>query len=115
LFSIIWTLCNAISLLLTGRLSDKFGRRWFLLVAGAVAIIGGIVAATAKTMNTLIGANVWLPSSISLKISWTLTAEKLTGNIGYHWLGFGCSFFAKSLCRRSVTFFVYRKEGDNVN
>jgi MFS family permease len=51
-------MCNAISLLITGRLSDKFGRRYFLLFAGALAVIGGIVACTAKTMNTLIGANV---------------------------------------------------------
>ncbi|OAG44502.1 hypothetical protein AYO21_01498 [Fonsecaea monophora] len=58
LFSIVWTLCNAISLLITGRVSDKFGRRNFVLGAGALAIIGGIVACTAKNMNTLIGANV---------------------------------------------------------
>jgi MFS family permease len=53
-------MCNAISLLLTGRLSDKFGRRYFLIFAGGLAVVGGIVACTAKTMNTLIGANVSL-------------------------------------------------------
>lgn len=49
---------NAISLLIVGRISDKFGRRYFQLGAGALAVIGGIVAATANNMDTLIGANV---------------------------------------------------------
>lgn len=44
--------------MLTGRLSDKFGRRYFVLVASAASLVGGTIAATAKSMDTLIGANV---------------------------------------------------------
>jgi MFS family permease len=45
-------------MLLLGRLSDKFGRRPFVLTATVTSIVGAIIAATAKDMNTLIGANV---------------------------------------------------------
>ncbi|KIW44763.1 uncharacterized protein PV06_03211 [Exophiala oligosperma] len=58
LFSIIWTMCNAISILLVGRITDKFGKRHVSIVAGVWVIVGAAVAGTAKSMNTLIGANV---------------------------------------------------------
>lgn len=51
-------MCNAISLLVVGRVSDRFGKRYIMLGAGAVAMVGAIVASTAQNMNTLIGANV---------------------------------------------------------
>ncbi|OQV08550.1 hypothetical protein CLAIMM_12803 [Cladophialophora immunda] len=60
LFSIIWSICCAIGILLFGRLSDKFGRRWFVIAASSTALVGAIIAATAKTMNTLIVANVFM-------------------------------------------------------
>ncbi|OAL22854.1 hypothetical protein AYO22_06762 [Fonsecaea multimorphosa] len=60
LFSIIWSICCAIGILVFGRLSDKFGRRWFVITASSTALVGAIIAATAKTMNTLIVANVFL-------------------------------------------------------
>lgn len=40
-----------------GRLSDIFGRRNFLLVGNAIAAVGCAVAATAKDVNTVIGAS----------------------------------------------------------
>ncbi|KAH0842493.1 hypothetical protein FOPE_07240 [Fonsecaea pedrosoi] len=58
LFSIIWTMCNAISILLVGRITDKFGKRYVSIVAGVWVIVGAAVAGTAKSMDTLIGANV---------------------------------------------------------
>ncbi|OAG39150.1 hypothetical protein AYO21_06701 [Fonsecaea monophora] len=58
LFSIIWTMCNAISILLVGRITDKFGKRYVSIVAGVWVIVGATVAGTAKSMDTLIGANV---------------------------------------------------------
>lgn len=99
-------MCNAISLLLTGRLSDKFGRRYFLLFAGGLAIIGGIVACTAKTMNTLIGANVSrIPKSLCFHLA-SLIYEALDNVltfVGYNRDGFRGAFFPIALYRRYVS------------
>ena len=42
LFSIIWSTTLAISLIVFGRTSDKFGRRWFVIAASLCGFIGGM-------------------------------------------------------------------------
>ena len=83
LFSIVWSVSSPISTLLFGRLSDRFGRRWFVIGANVIGIVGGtynfqpnievvadfilgIVACTAMSMDTLIGANVYHRFSLLL-------------------------------------------------
>lgn len=51
-------MCNAISLLTVGRVTDRFGKRNIILGAGVLVIVGAAVASQAQNMNTLIGANV---------------------------------------------------------
>jgi MFS family permease len=41
LFSIMWSLSSPISNLLFGRLSDRLGRRWFVVGANMLGIVGG--------------------------------------------------------------------------
>lgn len=60
LFSTVWNVGQAISMLIFGRLSDRFGRRNFLFSANLLGIVGAVVACTAQTMNTLIGGQVLL-------------------------------------------------------
>ncbi|RYP62292.1 hypothetical protein DL769_007362 [Monosporascus sp. CRB-8-3] len=60
LFSTVWTTGQAICILLMGRLTDRFGRRPFFMVTNAFGLIGGVIACTAKSMETLIGAQVLL-------------------------------------------------------
>ncbi|KIW84313.1 hypothetical protein Z517_03563 [Fonsecaea pedrosoi CBS 271.37] len=86
LFSIVWSLCTAISMVIFGRVSDKFGRRWFLLGASGLGILGGIVACTAKTMNTLIGANVLLGLGAGVHTCYTLFIGEICPN-KYKYLG----------------------------
>jgi len=41
LFSIIWSVSAPISTLLFGRLSDRFGRRYFVIGANVIGLVGG--------------------------------------------------------------------------
>ena len=45
-------------LLLIGRFSDIFGRRWVLIVGQAICAVGSIPCALSKDVNTLIGGTV---------------------------------------------------------
>ena len=80
LFSIVWTTCNCISILLFGRLSDRFGRRGLAISSNLLGIIGGIVAATDPTMNALIGANVLIGLSSGPSASYPLLTGELATN-----------------------------------
>lgn len=80
LFSIIWTISQPISILLFGRLSDRFGRRNFALGANILGIIGGIVACTAQKMDTLVGAQVLLGLASGVPASYPLLTGELMSN-----------------------------------
>jgi MFS family permease len=41
LFAIIWSTALSISLIIFGRTSDKFGRRWFMISASVCGLLGG--------------------------------------------------------------------------
>ncbi|KKY26999.1 putative trichothecene efflux pump [Phaeomoniella chlamydospora] len=86
LFSIIWSTCSAISVILFGRISDKFGRRWFLIGASVMGFIGGIIACTAQTMTTLVGANVLLGLGAGVHTCYSLTVGEICPN-KYKFLG----------------------------
>jgi hypothetical protein len=59
-------------------MSDKFGRRWFVIGASTMGFIGGIIACRAHNMNTLVGANVRL--SLSPLLFGFGTSNRLTSN-----------------------------------
>lgn len=60
LIPVVKTLCGGVGLLLMGRLSDIFGRRWFMITGQIMAIIGTIICATAKNIKTVIGGTVFI-------------------------------------------------------
>lgn len=80
LFTIVWTVAQPISILLFGRLSDRFGRRNFALGGNILGIIGAIVGSTAKDMNTLIGAMVLLGLASGPVASYPLLTGELASN-----------------------------------
>ncbi|KAF1929473.1 fungal trichothecene efflux pump [Didymella exigua CBS 183.55] len=81
LVSTVWTAAQLIALLLYGRLSSgRFGRRNFALGSCALAIIGGIVAATAQSIETLVGAEVIMGIASGVPAAYSLLAGELVSN-----------------------------------
>ncbi|KAF2806809.1 trichothecene efflux pump [Mytilinidion resinicola] len=77
LFSIIWSVSAPISTLLFGRLSDRFGRRYFVIGANVVGLVGGIIGSRAKSINDLVGANVMLGLAAGVQSSYLLVVGEL--------------------------------------
>jgi len=86
LFSIVWSLCQPISLLVFGRLSDRFGRRYFAVGANLLSLVGGIIAATAHNMNQLIGANVLLGLGSGVAAAYPLLTGEIVPNKFKFWV-----------------------------
>ncbi|KAJ4343086.1 hypothetical protein N0V95_006783 [Ascochyta clinopodiicola] len=80
LVSTVWSVAQPIALLLFGRLSDRFGRRNFALGSCALAIVGGIVAATAQSIETLIAAEVIMGIASGVPAAYPLLAGELVSN-----------------------------------
>lgn len=53
-----WNLGAAVVVTIGGRLSDIFGRRWFLISGAVFGAIGAVVGATGQTIPQMIGAGV---------------------------------------------------------
>jgi MFS family permease len=73
----VYTICLAIGLLLVGRLSDIFGRRWFFVVGTFLGVIGGIVGATAKTIPVLIGGQTLIGLSACTGYSYAFVVGEI--------------------------------------
>jgi MFS family permease len=73
----VYTICLAVGLLLVGRLSDIFGRRWFFVVGTFVGLLGGIVGATAKTIPVLIGGQTLIGLSACTGYSYAFVVGEI--------------------------------------
>ncbi|RGP73143.1 trichothecene efflux pump [Fusarium longipes] len=60
LFSTLWTTGQAVSILMMGRITDRFGRRPFVLSTHVLGLVGAIVGCTATEFNTLLAAMTML-------------------------------------------------------
>lgn len=67
----------AVGLLLVGRLSDIFGRRWFFITGGILGLIGCIICAVAQNIGTVIGGTVLIGLAASAQISVTYVVSEL--------------------------------------
>lgn len=78
--ALAYTLGLAVGFLIIGRLSDIFGRRWFFIGGNILAILCGVLGATAQKVNTIIGGNVLGGLSGSVQISFTVAIAELVPN-----------------------------------
>lgn len=56
--TVSWTLGAAVIVSVGGRLSDIFGRRYFMMFGATISIIGCLVGANAKSINMMIASGV---------------------------------------------------------
>lgn len=75
--AIVYTLSLAAGMLMVGRLTDLFGRRWFFIGGGLLGIVGSIVCARAQNVNTLIGGEVLIGLGASTGVSYPFVVGEL--------------------------------------
>jgi MFS family permease len=61
-----------------GRLSDIFGRRWFLICGSIFALVGDIVCATATNIPTIIGGTAIIGLAAAVQLSFLSMLGELT-------------------------------------
>lgn len=76
----VWILGSAIGFLLVGRLSDIFGRKWMVIGTTVLSIVGNIVGATAKSVETLIAANACNGVAAAGQLSFGIVLGELVPN-----------------------------------
>lgn len=66
---------QAVLLLLVGRLSDVFGRRWFFIIGSAIGMVGSIVAATAHGVPQVIAGEtlIGIAAGFQLSFFWAVS------------------------------------------
>ncbi|ORY07019.1 fungal trichothecene efflux pump [Clohesyomyces aquaticus] len=68
--ALVYTLTSAVALLIIGRVSDIFGRRWVFIGGAACGTVGSIVCATAQTVPSFIGGMVIIGIGAATQLSY---------------------------------------------
>lgn len=79
--SLTYTVSLSVSLVLVGRITDIFGRRWFTISFTLLGVIGTIVCATAQSIPILIGGNVLLGVSTACGMSFPFLIGELVSRL----------------------------------
>ncbi|OAP57916.1 hypothetical protein AYL99_08654 [Fonsecaea erecta] len=76
-YSTAWVLCQGIGNLVSGRLSDIFGRRWIFIGGSVFGVVGSILALTAKSVGQLVGVAVILGLGAGPQLSYFWVVAEL--------------------------------------
>lgn len=74
------TLAESTMFLVSGRLSDLFGRRWFFIGGNAICLVGVIIGACAQNINTLIVASAVYGLGECIQLSFGVAIGELVKN-----------------------------------
>lgn len=85
LVSLINTLCQGVVFLLMGSISDIIGRRYFIIGGQVSGVLGGIIGATSKNINVLIGATVFQGIAAAVQLSYPLLVMEIIPNKHRGW------------------------------
>ncbi|KAI9696209.1 MAG: hypothetical protein M1836_005762 [Candelina mexicana] len=80
LISTIPTVISGVCIVIVGRLSDLFGRRYFLIIGQILGLIGSTIAATATSIPRLIGGGVLIGIAASVQQTLTFIIAELVPN-----------------------------------
>ncbi|KAF2645781.1 siderophore iron transporter [Massarina eburnea CBS 473.64] len=80
LIPVVKTLCGGVGLIMVGRLSDIFGRRWFMIGGSMMAIIGSILCATATNIDIVLGGTVFIGLAGAVQTSFSFVLMELVAN-----------------------------------
>jgi MFS family permease len=75
--SLVYTVSLSVALVIVGRLTDIFGRRWFVISFTGLGVVGSIVCMTANNIPVLIGGNVLLGLSTACGMSFPFLLGEL--------------------------------------
>ncbi|MCJ1298329.1 hypothetical protein MMC08_001118 [Hypocenomyce scalaris] len=78
--SLGYTLGLSVGFLVIGRLSDIFGRRWFLILGNLLALIGSIVSGTATTVDQVVGGSVLAGLAGAVQLQFVAAIAELVPN-----------------------------------
>jgi hypothetical protein len=68
--ALVYLLTTSIGLVLVGRITDIFGRRWFFIGGNAIGTIGAIISATAPNVPALIAGMTFIGAGASTQLSY---------------------------------------------
>jgi len=73
--ALAYTLGLSVGFLIVGRLSDIFGRRWFFVLGNGLALLSGIINATASRVEAIIVGNTLGGLAGAVQISFTVAVR----------------------------------------
>ncbi|OBT52119.1 hypothetical protein VE04_06965 [Pseudogymnoascus sp. 24MN13] len=72
-----YLLTSSIGLILVGRLTDIFGRRWFFIIGNSIALIGSIVCAIAPNVPALIAGETLVGIGAAVQLSYAFVVGEI--------------------------------------
>jgi MFS family permease len=105
--TISWTLAASITVSVSGRLSDIFGRRYFMLGGACIALVGCIVGATGQNINQMIASGVILGTGSGIQEMAYACIQEIVPN---SWRLYAIGMFpSRTTCCMDMKLIIYQE------